>query len=260
MDKERVSQDYAAEVLDTCLKAGRLMIEGGSETYRVEDTMMRIARNAGITGARCFTTPTGIFMSLGEHSYTQVTQVKKRNINLELVDRVNELSREFAAKEITLKELQERLQQVSISIPDFPIWLQIIGAAILSPTLMVLFMDDYDWIDFPAAAVIGGVSYALYLAIKRYTSIRFLAEMVTAIFMGVITILTCKIFPKLVVDNILIGSLMTLVPGVAITNALCDLFGGDLLSGMARTTEAVLTAIALGGGIGIAIKLLWGVM
>ena len=41
MDKERVSQDYAAEVLDTCLKAGRLMIEGGSETYRVEDTMMR---------------------------------------------------------------------------------------------------------------------------------------------------------------------------------------------------------------------------
>lgn len=97
MEKERVSQDYAAEVLDTCLKAGRLMIEGGSETYRVEDTMMRIARNAGITDARCFTTPTGIFMSLGEHSYTQVTQVKKRNINLELVDRVNELSREFAA-------------------------------------------------------------------------------------------------------------------------------------------------------------------
>ena len=70
-----MSQDYAAEVLNTCLKAGRLMIEGGSETYRVEDTMMRIARNAGITGARCFTTPTGIFMSLGEHSYTQVTQV-----------------------------------------------------------------------------------------------------------------------------------------------------------------------------------------
>ena len=114
MNKEHVSQDYAAEVLDTCLKAGRLMIEGGSETYRVEDTMMRIARNAGIAGARCFTTPTGIFMSLGEHSYTQVTQVKKRNINLELVDRVNELSREFAAKKITLKELQERLQQISI--------------------------------------------------------------------------------------------------------------------------------------------------
>ena len=118
MEKERVSQDYAAEVLDTCLKAGRLMIEGGSETYRVEDTMMRIARNAGITGARCFTTPTGIFMSLGEHSYTQVTQVKKRNINLELVDRVNELSREFATKKITLDELQNGLKQISISTVD----------------------------------------------------------------------------------------------------------------------------------------------
>ena len=44
MEKERVSQEYATEVLDTCLKAGRLMLEGGSETYRVEDTMLRIAR------------------------------------------------------------------------------------------------------------------------------------------------------------------------------------------------------------------------
>ena len=91
MEKERVSQEYATEVLDTCLKAGRLMLEGGSETYRVEDTMLRIARNAGIVGARCFTTTTGIFMSIGKHSYTQLTQVKERNINLEIVDRVNEL-------------------------------------------------------------------------------------------------------------------------------------------------------------------------
>ena len=62
------------------------------------------------------------------------------------------------------------------------------------------------------------------------------------------------------VDNILIGSLMPLVPGVAITNALRDLFDGDLLSGIARATESILTAAALGGGIGIAIKLLWGGM
>ncbi|MDY4500379.1 threonine/serine exporter family protein [Lactobacillus johnsonii] len=260
MEKERVSQEYATEVLDTCLKAGRLMLEGGSETYRVEDTMLRIARNAGIVGARCFTTTTGIFMSIGKHSYTQLTQVKKRNINLELVDRVNELSREFATKKITLDELQNGLKQISISIPTFPVWLQIIGASIVSPTLMVLFMDDYDWIDFPAAAVIGGLSYGVYLAIKHYTSVRFLSEMLTAIFMGMITICTCNIFPNLMVDNILIGSLMPLVPGVAITNALRDLFDGDLLSGIARATESILTAAALGGGIGIAIKLLWGGM
>lgn len=260
MKKNSVDSKYVAEVLDTCLKAGRLMIQGGSEMYRVEDTMLRISKNAGIEGSRCFTTPTGIFMSLGPHSYTQITQVKDRNINLEIVDRVNDLSRQFAAGKITIKQLQQKLQEVSDGTPNFPVWMQIIGATVLSCTLMVLFMNDYDWIDFPAAALVGGLGYALFLWIKRYTSIRFISEVVTAIFMGSVAICLYKIYPKFSVDNILIGSLMTLVPGVAFTNALRDLFGGDILSGLVRATEAVLTAVALGGGIGIAIKVLEGWM
>ncbi|QNQ81279.1 threonine/serine exporter family protein [Lactobacillus sp. PV034] len=256
MQEKSIDSTYAAEVLDTCLKAGRLMIQGGSEMYRVEDTMLRIAKNAGIEGSRCFTTPTGIFMSLGPHSYTQITQIKKRDINLELVDRVNRLSREFAEKKITLADLKMKLSELSNDTPNYPIWLQIVGAIALSCTLMVLFMSNYDWGDFPAAAFVGGVGYGTFLGIKKYTKVRFLAEFVTAALMGFLTIALCKIFPKLLVDNILIGALMTLVPGVAFTNALRDLIGGDILSGVARGIEALFTAIALGGGVGIAIKLL----
>lgn len=76
--------------------------------------------------------------------------------------------------------------------------------------------------------------------------------------MGAMTIGICHIFPSLSMDNILIGSLMALVPGVPITNALSDLFRGDLVSGTVRAIEAFLTAIALGGGIGLAIKFLGG--
>ena len=35
--------------------------------------------------------------------------------------------------------------------------------------------------------------------------------------------------PEMIIDHILIGALMTLVPGLALTNALRDLFMGDLL-------------------------------
>ncbi|QNQ83089.1 threonine/serine exporter family protein [Lactobacillus sp. PV037] len=258
MTQTKLAEKQADEILDTCLKAGRLMLEGGSEIYRVEDTMLRIAHNAGVEEARCFITPTGIFMSLGQHSYTQITQVKNRNINLELVDRVNELSRKFAAKEITLKQLRKKLQEISRALPDFPIWLQILGATIMSPTLMILFMGAYDWADFLPAAIIGGGSYGFFLGMKRYTSVRFLAELVTAIVMATSTICLCHLLPILKVDNIIIGALMTLVPGVAITNALRDLFTGDLLSGISRAVEALLTAVALGGGIGFAIKVFAG--
>lgn len=254
MEEKELNSQYISEVLDICLKAGRLMVEGGSEMYRVEDTMLRISNNAGIKEGRCFSTPTGILMSVAGQSATQIAQIRDRNFNLELVDRVNNLSREFANQQITLQELKIKLEKVAKATPNFPIWLQIFGAVILSCTLMILFMNDYDWLDFPAAAFVGGTGYALFLFIKRFTNIRFLSELVTTIFMGGLTITICHFFSGLSVDNILIGGLMALVPGVAITNALRDLFGGDLLSGITRGVEAVLTAVALGGGIGIAMK------
>ena len=42
------------KILETCLTAGRIMIESGSEMYRVEDTMNRIAYNAGIQKSGTF--------------------------------------------------------------------------------------------------------------------------------------------------------------------------------------------------------------
>ncbi|MDK7326471.1 threonine/serine exporter family protein, partial [Lactobacillus mulieris] len=41
-----------------------------------------------------------------------------------------------------------------------------------------------------------------------------------------------------------------------LTNALRDLFAGDLMSGIGRFVEAVMTALALGGGVGIIMRFL----
>ena len=253
-DKESVN--FHQEVIDICLTAGRLMIEGGSEMYRVEDTMMRIARNAGVEDPRVFATPTCVFMSLDGGKLSQMKQIRDRNINLELVDRVNALSRKFAAKKINISELRNRIILTADATPTFPLWLQVLGAAALSATLMVLFLDNYDWVDFPAAAIVGAIGYLAYIYFKRFTKVRFLSELIAAMVMGIITVGITHLFPNMITDNILIGALMTLVPGLALTNALRDLFMGDLLSGIVRLFEATLTALALGGGVAIIIRFL----
>lgn len=254
--EEKEQEKFYQEVLDVCLTAARLMIAGGSEMYRVEDTMLRIARNAGVNDPHVFATPTGIFMSLDGGDLSQMTQVRDRNINLELVDRVNELSREFARQKISLDELAQKLKLVEQGTPTFPVWLQIVGAAVLSATLMVLFMNDYDWIDFPAAAIVGALGFWVYIYFKKYSKVRFLSELVAAIAMGLTAVLIKRLFWQTEVDSILIGALMTLVPGLAFTNSLRDLFTGDLISGIARLFEAMLTVIALGGGVVIVIRFL----
>ena len=55
-------------------------------------------------------------------------------------------------------------------------------------------------------------------------------------------------------DKIIIGSIMGLVPGVAITNAIRDTMSGDYLSGLSRGMEAVFSAIAIALGVGIVLN------
>jgi len=253
----RPGELFYQDLLETCLTAGELMIEGGSEMYRVEDTMLRIAKSAGEPDPRVFVVPTGVFMSLDHGNYCQSILVHERNINLELVDRINSLSRAFADKKITLQEVRKEVTKMAKGgYPNFPIWLQTIGAAILSATLMVLFMNNYDWIDFPAAAIVGAIGFLSFYYFKRFTNVRFLAELVAALIMTVIAAGLVQLFPQMIIDHILTGALMPLVPGLALTNALRDLFKGDILSGMVKICEALLTAFALGGGVGIVLKFL----
>ena len=52
-------------------------------------------------------------------------------------------------------------------------------------------------------------------------------------------------------DAVTIGTLMVLVPGMALTNAMREIMAGDIISGLSRTAEVILvaTAIALGTAI-----------
>lgn len=50
-------------------------------------------------------------------------------------------------------------------------------------------------------------------------------------------------------DKIIIGSIMPLVPGLHITNAVRDLMAGHLVSGLSKGAEAFLIAFAIGAGI-----------
>ncbi|RAV24180.1 threonine/serine exporter, partial [Staphylococcus warneri] len=43
--------------IDWLLLAGRIMIESGAETYRVEDTMLRMAHSQNMPNAQCYATP-----------------------------------------------------------------------------------------------------------------------------------------------------------------------------------------------------------
>lgn len=240
-------------IVDTCLLAGKIMTESGSEVYRVEDTMNRIAYNAGEQNSVSYVTATGLFMSIRSSNYTQLENVTERNINLEKVAVVNQLSRKFQEKNITLEELNHRLQHIDDEAPIFSPSLQIFAAGIISCTLMYIFGGT--WSDFLATFVIGMIGYSVSYFTKKWLAIKFLDDFIAAFMIGLCAYFAVELHLATTIDNIIIGAVMPLVPGVAITNAFRDILAGHLLSGTARATEAIFVAGSIGIGIAIVFKL-----
>ena len=56
-------------------------------------------------------------------------------------------------------------------------------------------------------------------------------------------------------DRIIIGAFMTLTPGIALTNTMRDIMAGDLVAGVSKLAEALLTATAIALGTGVAVAL-----
>ncbi|WP_371859394.1 threonine/serine exporter family protein [Schleiferilactobacillus harbinensis] len=256
MEIQRQVANYMEQVMDACILAGRLMIANGSEMYRVEDTMRRIAQNAGLKEPVIFTTPTGIFVGLQDRPLTSLGTVTQRVLNIEKISRVNNLSREFAAGQIDFYQLYAALRDVDRATPTFPLWLQCIGAAVASALLMIIFAGQYDWLDMPLAAVSGTAGYLVAYYLGRFTKVYFITQTVAALACGIVAYLGVRLGLGHSIDNIILGGVMPLVPGVALTTSIRDLLAGDLLSGIARGIEAILSAIAIGVGIALIFRFL----
>ncbi|MFD2305508.1 threonine/serine exporter family protein [Enterococcus termitis] len=250
---DNVKQNNIQLILDTCLLAGKIMTESGSEVYRVEDTMNRIAENAGQKESVSYVTATGLFMGFRSSNFTQLENVTERSINLEKVALVNTLSRQFANQEITLEELNQKLANINSEVPTYSITLQIIAAGIVSCTLMYIFGGSWD--DFFATFFIGMAGFCVSYFTNAWLSIKFLDDFLASFTIGLLAYLAVRFHLAGNIDNIIIGAVMPLVPGVAITNSFRDILAGHLLSGTARATEAIFVAGSIGIGIAIIFKL-----
>ena len=90
--------------VDVIMLAGTLLLQSGSETYRVEDTMIRIAHSQGIIDCNALAMPVAIFFSIENTNVSRMKRNLKTNYNIEKVCDVNQVSRQLVTGEISLQE------------------------------------------------------------------------------------------------------------------------------------------------------------
>ncbi|RAA64109.1 threonine/serine exporter, partial [Burkholderia multivorans] len=78
MPEEAITIIDENKVIDVVLTAGKILLESGAETYRVEDTMSRIAYSFGLDNTNSFVSNTAIIFSLNDRTNTRLIRVRDR--------------------------------------------------------------------------------------------------------------------------------------------------------------------------------------
>ncbi|WP_188632309.1 threonine/serine exporter family protein [Lentibacillus kapialis] len=236
-------------IAKVCMLAGKIMLESGAETYRVEDTMNRIASATGLENVQSYATPTGINFSADFAAVTNFIRIENRSTDLHKIADVNSISRDITSGRITINQALTRLNDVDHKRLPFPYWMQIVAAAFVSGSFS--FMFGGSWLDIIPSFIAGGIGYAIMAVAAKWVAISFIAHFTASFFIGLIAILFIANGLGSNLDKVITGAVMPLVPGLHITNAVRDLMAGHLVAGVSKGVESLLTAFAIGAGVAV---------
>ena len=177
-------------------------------------------------------------------------RVHDRGTNMHRIVEVNEISRKYCARELSAEETWEKLK--SIKGRQYTVWMYNIATVLVPAGFAPLFGGGPR--EIPAAAAVGILLAVIMTIGKRLRISSFILNMICAGGVAAAAMALKVWNPALNMDTVIISGIMTLVPGVAITNAIRDTLRGDYISGGARALEAFVTAaaVAIGAGVGIA--------
>lgn len=245
-----------AEVLDLCIHAGSVMLANGAETYRVEDTLYRIAASYGLTYINVFVVPTAIILTVqGEkrQDYTELLRTSSGSTNLQKVTAVNDLSREISATPLPPEVVRQKLTAIEMHTPEFTRWQRTFGVSLACACFVFLFGGG--WMDFVPAGIAAGFGMNAFEKVDNFFNVTFFAQIVASFVTGIIAMLFVQTGWGNNLDTIIVSALMGLVPGMAITNSFRDLMAGHLVAGISLLAQALLTAAAIGVGIVLVLAL-----
>lgn len=243
------------ELLDVMGHLGKLLLENGAETYRVEDSIERVATAYGVAQVDVYAAATSIMITIttpDNRSLSRIKRIRKRSVNLDKVERLNRLCRQTVALKLDLDVVKETLRAISLR-PDYSFNMDLFGYALTTASFTLFFGGG--WQDALVALLIGGILKVVHHQLSKLGGNPFFVTILDGATISILSLFFLYMGLAKDLDAVIIGSIMPLVPGVALTNAVRDLMAGDLVAGQAKMTEAILTASCIAVGIGIPLSL-----
>lgn len=229
--------------------AGRLIMENGGETWRVEETVLRMGHAFGFREVECFAVPSGLFVSYRKSDgtiETAVKRIRRKGIDLTRIDEVNAISRHLEQEKMSCQEVLSQLKAVERR-PSRLSPLQMAGAAAMSTAGWSLMFGGGAW-DTVTAFFVGLLIEWVTLLMDKFHMQTLVATLAGGFLAAFLPMAVNRLTGALVVEAAVAGALMPMLPGLAMTNAVQDTMRGDMVSGISSAVSAAMSAVLLAVG------------
>lgn len=257
-DQKEMQKMQNIDELETVLYAGNLLLSSGAEIYRAEETMHRIADAMQIKDMDAYVTNRGIFASgnvPGKGIESRIMSVPDKELNIDKIEAVNELSREVCSNRMDLLYLKTSLQNIANmgeqNVAE-KILSYFLGAGCFSYAIGTSFRDSL------CAAIIGSL-VGFYMIWSKYRiKSRVLITIIASVLTAVLSHFCVAIGLGSKLSFIIIGAMMDLVPGVAFVNSVREFSQNNFATGQTLLTSALLTCVSMASGVALVEQLVSG--
>ena len=255
--------DYDA-LLNMGTELGYQLMYSGAEIYRVEESVRYLLGAYGVDTGEVFAIPNCLIVSLrasGQRPLTVVRRIPGHGTDIYRMEALNDLCRRLCQEVPDLDEAWVRLDRVLADHTQFSTAGQLFGYALGAAPFCLFFGGTLR--DALCGGLCGLAIGASLLFMARLGTNLFFKTIAGGFVCALLAVALTVVGLGQHASLIITGAIMTLVPGIVITNFMRDIIAGDLISGLIKLAEALLTAtgIALGTGLALALtRLIWGVV
>lgn len=242
-------------LLELATNLGYYLAMSGAETYRVEESIVRVLGAYGYE-AEAFAIPNCLTVSMISPDGTPMTRMRRIGIHgndLDAVERYSNLSRRICADPPEPQVAMDWLRQTKANCLHFRWWGKVCGY--FFGAFGFCFFYGGDPADAVGSGLCGLLIFAIDLWMDRLRSTQFFRTIFSAFFSAILAYSLHGFGLIQSADAAIIGALMLLVPGLLFTNAMRDIMYGDTNSGINRIVQVLLIAVAIALGTAGALNL-----
>ncbi|MGE9294330.1 MAG: threonine/serine exporter family protein [Puniceicoccales bacterium] len=252
MEKSREEMHRIAKLL---LRTARMLLEHGAETRRVFETMESMGKRLGVEDLHILVTHRSVMVTVGSETdaVTQIIRVGTLGVNMTTVSAISRVYHGLPQAVVAPEVVERELDRISAISPHYPRWMVLAFAGLSCGGFSQLFGGD--WLALVAASAAASCGLFVRQELHKRSFQPLLCVFAAAFVSVVLSVFIGQVLATGTPAAAHAASVLYLVPGVPMINAVADLVKGHLLTGLARAISILLIGFCVSLAVVLAINL-----